>query len=196
MKSDLLNNDFYNEYFELFDKIPFEEILCPLILKYIPKADCEILEIGSGAGALALWMTNQGYKVTCIGPAEKPAEKARLKGLSVNITRFQDYPIEQKFDGVLAISSLIHISRLEIPLQIRRISQLIKSGAIFIASFIEGVSEGLEDPTGKGKDRFFSKFTRKELEELLSHYFSLLEEQRIDVKKMNQSFYMLVLKAF
>jgi len=49
-----LNNEFYNEYAESFDKIPFEDVLTRLILNYLPTTGCNILEIGSGAGALAL----------------------------------------------------------------------------------------------------------------------------------------------
>ena len=58
MNIDEMNNEFYNTYTDSFDKIPFDEILLPLALKYLPKEDCDILEIGSGAGALALWLTS------------------------------------------------------------------------------------------------------------------------------------------
>lgn len=194
MNIDLLNNEFYNEYAESFDKIPFEDILTRLILNYLPTTGCNILEIGSGAGALALWMTELGHNITCIEPAEKPAEKARLKGLNVCKTRLQDYYVNKKFDCIVAISSLIHIPRSEMPLQIQKLSQLIKREGIIFLSFIEGDCEGCEDPTRKGKERFFSKFTQDELNAMLSSHFSFLEVHRIDVKKMNQSFLLTVLK--
>lgn len=194
MNIDRMNSEFYNEYSEFFDKIPFEDSLIPLILKYLPSPG-NILEIGAGAGALAAWMIKQGYEVICLEPAEKPAEKARLKGLSVITKRFQDYSTNLTFDGIIAISSLIHIPRSEMPLQIEKLSQLIKRGGTVIVSFIEGDSEGYEDPTGKGKMRFFSKFTQDELDSLLTPYFSIVESQKIEVKKMNQSFYLMVLRA-
>lgn len=65
MNRDLINNEFYNAYADNFDKIPFDETLKPLVLKYLPEAGCDILEIGSGAGALALWLTTLGHQVTC-----------------------------------------------------------------------------------------------------------------------------------
>lgn len=194
MDIDLLNNEFYNEYAESFDKIPFEDTLTSLILNYLPEAGCNILEIGSGAGALALWMTRLGHNVTCVEPAEKLAEKARSKGLSVSITKFQDYSESQKFDGIVAISSLIHIPRSEMPSQIQKISQLLKFEGTAFVSFLEGNCEGYEDPTGKGMKRFFSKFTQEELKTLLSPHFSILEICKIEVKKMNQSFLLMVLK--
>ena len=119
-----------------------------------------------------------GHHLTCIEPAEKPAGKAREKGLNVFQTRFQDFPVSQKYDVVLAISSLIHIPRSEIPSQMQKMSQLLKGNGIAFVSFIEGDSEGYEDPTGKGKNRFFSKFTQEELNALLSPLFSIIEIQK------------------
>lgn len=79
--------------------------------------------------------------------------------------------------------------------QIQKMSQLLKANGTAFVSFIEGDCEGYEDPTGKGKNRFFSKFTQDELNTLLTPFFSILEKQKIEVKKMNQSFYLMVLKA-
>ncbi len=194
MNIDLMNNEFYNTYADSFDKIPFDEALIPLILKHLPVSRCDILEIGSGAGALASWMSKLGHNVICIEPAEKPAKKATEKGLDVRLMRFQDFSIIQKFDGLFAISSLIHIPRSDTPLQIQKMSQLLKREGVAFVSFIEGDCEGYEDPTGKGKNRFFSKFTQDELNILLSSYFSIIEIHRIEVKKMNQSFFLMVLK--
>lgn len=74
MNIDLVNNEFYNEHFELFDKIPFEDNLMPLILKYLTNSG-HILEIGAGAGTLALWMTKRDNPVTCIEPAENQQKR-------------------------------------------------------------------------------------------------------------------------
>lgn len=195
MSIDLTNNEFYNAYADSFDKIPFDGVLIPLILKHLPAFRCAILEIGSGAGALASWLSKLGHNVTCIEPAEKPAKKAIEKGLNVCLMRFQDFSVCQKFDSIIAISSLIHIPRSEMTLQVQKILRLIKPAGIAFVSFIEGDCEGYEDPTGKGKNRFFSKFTQDELNILLSPYFSIIEIHKIEVKKMNQSFFLMVLKA-
>lgn len=44
------------------------------------------------------------------------------------------------------------------------------------------------------KVKFFSKFTQDELNILLSPYFSIIEIHKIEVKKMNQSFYLMALE--
>lgn len=136
-----------------------------------------------------------GHSITCIEPAEKPAKIATEKGLNVCLMRFQDFRVSKKFDSIIAISSLIHISRSLMPSQIQKMSQLLKADGIAFVSFIEGDCEGDEDPTGKGKNRFFSKFTQDELNTLLMPFFSIVEKQKIEVKRMNQSFYLMVLKA-
>lgn len=79
-------------------------------------------------------------------------------------------------------------------LQVQKILQLLKPDGIALVSFLEGGGEGYEDPTGKGKDRFFSKFTHDELIILLSPHFSIVETHKIEVKKMNQSFFLMALK--
>lgn len=194
MNRDLLNKEFYNAYADSFDKIPFSEALIPLILRHLPASSTHLLEIGSGAGALALWMSTLGHQITCIEPAEKPAEKARQKGLNVNLMRFQDFPINGKFDSIIAISSLIHIPKLEMASQIEKIRQLLKPDGKVFVSFIEGDCECYEDPTGTGKNRFFSKFSEAELDVLLSPHFSIIELQKIEVSKMKQTFLLMALK--
>ena len=195
MNLDSINNEFYNSYAACFDKIPFEEILTKLVLKYVTKPKSQILEIGSGAGALAFWMSSQGHDVTCIEPAEKPAKIAHEKKLRVNIVKFQDFQIYQKFDYVFAISSLIHIPRSEMPSQLMKISESLEKDGLAFVSFIEGKGEGYEDPTNKGKMRYFSKLSESELRENLELHFSIIEIHKIEVKKMNQSFLLCVLKS-
>jgi 2-polyprenyl-3-methyl-5-hydroxy-6-metoxy-1,4-benzoquinol methylase len=194
MNIDILNNEYYNTFTNVFDNIPFEDVLLELFSKNVPKAKSEILEIGSGPGALAVWIESQGHKVTCIEPAEKPAEKARERNLKVFQMRFQDYHADQKFDSVVAISSLIHIPLLEMPRQINRISELLNPEGVAFFSFIEGEGESCEDPTRKGKNRFFSKFTENELDDLLLPYFLFIEKRKIEVKIMNKIFFLFVLK--
>lgn len=191
---DLTNDEFYNAHAEKFDTIPFKDILPNLILEQIPAKNCSILEIGSGPGALALWLSRLGHVVICLEPAEKPAKKAIEKGLNVHITRLQDFHTEQKFDLILAISSLIHIPKLELPHEIKKISKFLKSDGLFFVSFLEGVNEGLEDPTKTGQNRYFSKFTLHELNLLLGPYFSIVGMHKIESKKMGHSFFLMTLK--
>ncbi len=191
---DRINQTFYNTHAGDFDKIPFKDVLIPLLQKHLSTSST-ILEVGSGAGALASWLQELGHKVVCVEPAETPAKKAVEKGLEVHLSRFQDFQAFHKFDSVIAISSLIHISREEIPEQLQKIRLLLKQQGMAFISFIEGQEEGFEDPTGKGMERFFSKFTEKELNNMLSLHFTILEQHKVEVTKMKQTFLIYALQA-
>ncbi len=191
---DRINQKFYNTYAGDFDKIPFKDALIPLLQKYL-SASSTILEVGSGAGALAFWLQELGHKVVCVEPAEAPAKKAEEKGLEVHLSRFQEFQTSHKFNSVIAISSLIHISRAEVPEQLQKIRLLLGQQGMAFISFIEGQEEGFEDPTGKGMERFFSKFTEKELNNMLSLHFTILEQHKVEVAKMKQIFLIYALQA-
>jgi 2-polyprenyl-3-methyl-5-hydroxy-6-metoxy-1,4-benzoquinol methylase len=183
---DEVNRDFYNSFAESFNEIPFETILPGFFLKYTTGRT--ILEIGSGPGALGAWLRDKGYEVTCLEPAEKLAERAVERGLAVHPLTIQEFKTALQFDCVVAISSLIHVPKTELNTQIKKIVQLLNPHGIFIASFIEGINEGFEDPTKKGKLRYFSKWTEKELDQFLLPYFNLLEHCRIYNKIMDRTF--------
>ena len=102
--------------------------------------------------------------------------------------RVQDFLEDQLYDSALAISSLIHVPKAELPLQIRKIARLLKPGGMFFVSFIEGEGEGFEDPTKALRSRYFAKWKEDELEHFTSSYFSLLENHRIYNKKMDRTF--------
>lgn len=109
-------------------------------------------------------------------------------------TIFQNYESDQKFDIIMAISSLIHISRSEMPAQIKRMFDFLEPKGLAFVSFLEGKGEGYEDPTSKGKNRFFSRFSQIELKEMLQPYFSIVEIKAIESSKMKNSFLLMVLK--
>ena len=190
------NNEFYNSHADAFDKMPFEDRLPELFLTYAKKLNGKkVLEIGAGGGAFAFWMMQHGFSVTCLEPAKALAEKIRSKSgsLKVYTKTIQEFQTDEKFDSIVAISSLIHISKKELPVQINKIAGFLKPDGFLFVSFIEGDSEGYEDPTGRGKMRYFSKYSEDELNRLFAPYFSILDMHTILVKKMNQSFFLLVL---
>ena len=124
------------------------------------------LDIGSGPGALAKWLIKKDFFVTCLEPAKEFAAKATKRGLKVHTTTIQNFSSELQYDNILAISSLIHVPKVELPLQINKISKLLKPNGKFFVLFIEGEGEGLEDPTNRGKLRFFAKWKESEIDKL------------------------------
>jgi 2-polyprenyl-3-methyl-5-hydroxy-6-metoxy-1,4-benzoquinol methylase len=183
---DRVNSDFYNQSGETFDVIPFEPLLKDFFHKY--NTGHQVLEIGSGPGALALWLKNLNIQVTCLEPAKKLAEMAVKKGLNVHALSIQEFETDLYYDCIIAISSLIHVPKQELPTQIKKIASFLKPCGLFFVSFIEGEDEGFEDPTKSGKLRFFAKWSESDLNSLLSPYFDLLEGLKIHNKKMDRTF--------
>lgn len=183
---DQVNGDFYNTFGDSFDKIPFDEILPDLVHKYAKGK--KILEIGSGSGALAVWLTQQGFKMTCVEPAVELAKKAQERGLIVHATTFKQFHSSEHYDDIFALSSLIHIPKIDLPKQIEKLAKLLCPKGILFLSLIEGKEEGFEDPTQKGKIRYFAKWTETELDALLSPTFIFLENHKIYHKKMDRNF--------
>jgi len=181
-----VNSDFYNQSGNSFNAIPFEPILPQLLQKY--NIGHQLLEIGSGPGALAVWLKDLGFQVTCLEPAKILAEMAVKRGLDVHQLTIQEFDTDLQYDCIIAISSLIHVPKKELPAQIQKIAHLLKPQGMFIVSFIEGEDEGLEDPTRVGKLRYFAKWNESDLDHLLSPYFNLLEGHKIYNKKMDRTF--------
>lgn len=183
---DKINSDFYNQSGTSFNAIPFDPVLPQLLQKY--NLGHQVLEIGSGPGALAVWLKEMGCQVTCLEPAKKLAEMAIKKGLEVHELTVQKFESKLQYDSILAISSLIHVPKQELPAQIQKIANLLKPHGMFFVSFIEGEDEGLEDPTMSGKLRYFAKWNESDLDHLLLPYFNLLESHKIYNKKMHRTF--------
>lgn len=185
-----INASYYNSSGSSFDRIPCSAILTKLLKKYDLKGN--VLEIGSGPGNLAVWMEESGCSVTCIEPAEEFAKKSIARGLKVYNVTLQQFEMDGVYDHMIAISSLIHILKKDLPLQIKKIALGLKPGGTFFVTFIEGDSEALEDPTKMGKLRFFARFKEEEIETLLSPYFELLERHKIYQEKMDRNFFLMV----
>lgn len=193
MSIDKINAEFYNNSDVTFDKIPFDPLLPDILKRY--SLGKRVLEIGSGGGALALWLKeNCSCSLLLCEPAEKLAEKARSKGLDVQISSIQNFQSDKKFDSAIAISSLIHVPKDELPAAIHKIHGLLQDKGLFIVSFIEGSGEGFEDPTRAGRNRYFARYTEDELAHVLSPHFYELESHRIFNKKMDRHFLLKVLK--
>lgn len=193
MNIDALNSDYYNNSKSAFDRIPCSRLLLPLLLSY--KISGKVLEIGSGPGALALWLKEQGCDVTCIEPALEFAKIVASRSLKVFNCTLQEFDENETYDHVVAISSLIHIPKKELPLQIEKIASKLQKGGLFFVTFMKGENEAYEDPTSQGRLRFFAKWKEEELQELLSPYFKLLESHAIDQKNMDRTFFLNVYRC-
>jgi ubiquinone/menaquinone biosynthesis C-methylase UbiE len=82
-----------------------------------------LLEVGCGAGTLALALADAGYAVTAIDPAAPPGDFFRR-------LKLDDLEEHEVYDVVVAARSLHHITNLEAALD--KIVRLIDRGGVFV----------------------------------------------------------------
>ena len=122
-----------------------------------------ILDAGCGSGRDARVFTERGYAVTAMEPARALARLAAAHcGLPVEIRRFQDIDWRERFDGIWACASLLHVSLAELPDVLQRLSQALRPEGVLYASFKYGRGER------EHRGRWFTDLDEPGLAELLN----------------------------
>jgi hypothetical protein len=75
---------------------------------------------------------------------------------------FRDVPWRERFDGVWASASLLHVPRRELPLDVRRLADALKPGGILFLSFKYGDQERQKD------GRLFTDMKEATLQDLVA----------------------------
>ncbi|MCF8011134.1 MAG: class I SAM-dependent methyltransferase [Clostridiales bacterium] len=141
---------------------------------YIPflrliKKGGHILDAGCGSGRDSLYFLNHGYEITALDSSKALAELASgLINRKVLHMRLQDIDFEQKFDGIWACASLLHVSRKEMDDVLKRLIKALNNNGILYASFKYGDKE----ETVKD-NRFFNCYDEKSSGELLERHPAL-----------------------
>lgn len=107
-------------------------------LKHLPKKG-HILDAGCGCGLDSKYFLSQGYDVTAFDASLTMADLASQKtGLIVRISTFQDINFYQKFDGVWAHASLLHVPYEETKEVYKKIYNALKPEGVFYATYMYG----------------------------------------------------------
>ncbi|MBD9647657.1 class I SAM-dependent methyltransferase [Ensifer sp. ENS09] len=102
-----------------------------------------VLDLGCGGGHDSLVLLEQGFDVTaCDGSAELAAEAQTRIGRTVEVVRFQEIDWQDRFDGIWAEASLLHVPRAELGDVLARVLRALKPGGFLQASFKAGDKEG------------------------------------------------------
>lgn len=123
-------------------------------LKLVPKGG-KILDLGCGSGRDSMNFMKLGYEVTAIDGAKELAKKASvLLGKEVILSTFEELELKEKFHGIWACASLLHIKREDLIIVLNNLYNNLEDNGVFYMSFKYGEKEYVDD-----KNRYFNCFT-------------------------------------
>ncbi len=113
-----------------------------------------ILDFGCGSGRDAKAFLDMGYRVDATDGSEKLCELASDNvGITVRKMLFSELDECDKYDGIWACASILHLSRMELKRVFRKMLRAVKTGGYIYTSFKYGEFEGYRN------ERYFTDFT-------------------------------------
>ena len=145
MKIDKTIN-YYNENAETFYQNTVDIDLEPFyekFLRYIPDKG-RILDVGCGSGRDSLYFINNGYDVTSIDASEEMVKlSSALTGQSTIHLRIEDIDYQNKFNGIWACASLLHIENIITEKVLISLGNALKKNGVLYASYKYGTNTSI-----------------------------------------------------
>ena len=124
-----------------------------------------ILDYGCGSGRDTKYFLDKGFQVDATdGSKELCRYASKYTGIPVKCLLFQELEEQEKYDGIWACSSILHVSKKELPDIFARMIAAVKSKGVIYTSFKYG------DFEGERNGRYFSDFTSESFGEFLMQF--------------------------
>ena len=105
-----------------------------------------ILDYGSGSGRDSAYFINKGFSVDSLdGSAEMKAQAERLFGIKVKLSSFLSLEEKDKYDGIWAQASILHLEEHDLRVALTLIERALKRDGVFYSSFRKGEGDGYEN---------------------------------------------------
>lgn len=115
-----------------------------------------ILDYGSGSGRDSAYFINKGFSVDSLdGSAEMKAQAERLFGIKVKLSSFLSLEEKEKYDGIWAQASILHLEEHDLRVALTLIERALKRDGVFYSSFRKGEEDGYE------KGRWYTNMTER-----------------------------------
>jgi len=116
-------------------------------------ANACILDFGCGSGRDTKYFMEKGYVVNAIDGSEELCKIASAyTGIEVKRMLFSELDEHEKYDGIWACSSILHLTRSELSSVLQKMAAALKPGGIVYTSFKYGEFEGVRN------GRYFTDF--------------------------------------
>ena len=124
-----------------------------IFLSLIPKGGL-ILDFGCGSGRDSRYFLSKGYKVEAVDGSEALCEIASENtGIEVRKMLFSELNENEKYDGIWACASVLHLTKEELRMVLLKMIHAVKPDGYIYVSFKYGEFEGYRG------DRYFTDFT-------------------------------------
>ena len=166
--------------------------LYELFLNQLPQTNTQcILDVGCGSGRDASYFAKQGYEVTAIDTSVGLIQWARQHHMSNRISwvhlgfsSIENQAWENKFTGIWACASLLHVPFLELPFIIKSLLETLNDDGVMYLSFKHGEGERVD------KERFFCDMNEScwkaivaKIPQVIEYDIWLSTDKRADCKK-------------
>ncbi|MCR5254470.1 MAG: class I SAM-dependent methyltransferase [Acetatifactor sp.] len=132
-------------------------------LKYL-KNGGDILDFGCGSGRDTKAFLDAGYNVEATdGSVELCKTASKFTGIKVKNKLFQELDDIEKYDGIWACSSILHVSKADLKSIFEKMTRALKKDGVIYTSFKYG------DFEGERNGRYFSDFTEKSFKEFMAY---------------------------
>ncbi len=134
-----------------------------------------ILDFGCGSGRDTKYFLEKGYHVDAIDGSKELCKLAsEYAGIEVKNMYFEELSEAEKYDGIWACSSILHLSTVELMKVMRKMAVALKENGIIYTSFKYGIF------AGERNERFFTDMTEETVKDFLSEIDNLhIQEQWI-----------------
>lgn len=159
----LMAKEYDEETADFWEKLPRT-----FLDKFAELASGKVLNVGSGPGRDSVLLKEKGLDVVCLDASSVMVELCKEKGFTSVLGDFMSLPFnDNSFDGVWAYTSLLHVPKSSVVKAIGEISRVLKNGCVLGLGLIEGDREEYRESSGVNMLRWFSFYTKKEVEDLL-----------------------------
>ena len=168
---------YYNENAQSFASgtvsVKFTEVQDKFLEKL--NLDAYILDFGCGAGRDTKYFLSRGYQVDAVDGSEQLCRIAsEYTGIKVRQMLFQELDEKEKYDGIWACASILHLPKKQLREVLENMYAALKSEGWIYTSFKHGKFEG------ERNGRYFTDFTTDTFKDFIHDMHGLkIEEQWI-----------------